>query len=201
MPSGRRPTSRPGAGPGRGRPRPRTQARKQPPSKDPPSDAAVASVAATEPLRRRGYGLTARAIALTVVLLILTISYATSLRIYFSQAHEISATKAEIAERQQRIRDVQGELARWDDEAYVRTQARERLGWVVPGETGYTVVGADGRPLGGGAQIGAEEGAAEQPQDSWWSKLWGSVEAADRPAPLANSSEDKTITVKSKPSR
>lgn len=201
MPSGRRPTSRPGAGPGRGRPRPRTQARKPPPSTSAASADAVAPEAAAAPLRRRGYGLTARAIALTVVLLILTISYATSLRIYFSQAHEISATKTEIAERQQRIRDLQGELARWDDEAYVKTQARERLGWVVPGETGYTVVGADGKPLGGGAQISAEEGTAEQPQDSWWSKLWGSVEAADRPAPVANSAEDKTITVKTKPSR
>ena len=44
-----------------------------------------------------------QAIALAVVLLILTISYATSLRIYFAQAHEIASTKAEIAERQQRI--------------------------------------------------------------------------------------------------
>ena len=201
MPSGRRPTSRPGAGPGRGRPRLRTQARKQPSATHAPSADAVAPETATGPLRRRGYGLTARAIALAVVLLILAISYVTSLRIYFSQAHEISATKTEIAERQQRIRDLQGELARWDDEAYVRTQARERLGWVVPGETGYTVVGVDGKPLGGGAQISAEEVAGTQPQDSWWSKLWGSVEAADRPAPVGNSAEEKTITVKTKPGR
>jgi hypothetical protein len=136
-----------------------------------------------------------------VVLLILTISYATSLRIYFSQAHEISTTRAEIAERQQRIRDLQGELARWDDEAYVRTQARERLGWVVPGETGYTVVGADGKPLGGGAQISAKAATQEPHQNSWWSKLWGSVEAADRPAPVKTSAEEKTITVKTKPKR
>ena len=118
------------------------------------------------------------------MLLILTISYATSLRIYFAQAHEIASTKAEIADRQQRIRELQGELARWGDEAYVRTQARERLGWVVPGETGYTVVGADGKPLGGGAKISAETAPDESAQDSWWSKLWGSVEAADRPAPV-----------------
>jgi cell division protein FtsB len=134
--SGRRPTSRPSAGPGRGKPRARTQARKPSSSARTASSAAVAREEKTAPLRRRGYGLTARAVTLTVVLLILTISYATSLRIYFSQAHEIAATKAEIAQRQQRIRDLQGDLARWDDEAYVRTQARERLGWVVPGETG-----------------------------------------------------------------
>jgi hypothetical protein len=138
---------------------------------------------------------------LATVLLILTISYATSLRIYFSQAHEISATKAEIAERQQRIRDLQGDLARWGDESYVRTQARERLGWVVPGETGYAVIGADGKPLGGGAEIKAEAAPQEPPQDSWWSKLWGSVQAADRPAPVGTPAQQKPITEKTKPSR
>jgi hypothetical protein len=136
---------------------------------------------------------------LAVVLLILTISYATSLRIYFAQAHEIASTKAEIAERQQRIHELQGDLARWGDDAYVRTQARERLGWVVPGETGYTVVGADGKPLGGGAKISAETAMDESEHDSWWSKLWGSVEAADRPAPVKAKPEEKTITVNTKP--
>ena len=85
--------------------------------------------------RRRGYSLTARAIALSVVLLILTISYATSLRIYFSQAHEIATTKAEIAERQQRIHDLQGELARWGDEAYVTDSS--------PGTAGLGGAGGD----------------------------------------------------------
>ena len=199
MPSGRRPTSRPGAPPGRGKPRTRTQAPKSSLRTSTAENAGGAD-ASTAP-RRRSYILTARAIALSVVLLILTISYATSLRIYFSQAHEISTTKAEIAERQQRILQLQGELARWDDEGYVRSQARERLGWVVPGETGFTVVDAEGRPLGGGAEIKAESASDEPAQDTWWSKLWGSVEAADRPAPVPDPAREKPITEKTKPNR
>ena len=199
MPSGRRPTSRPGAPPGRGKPRTRTQAPKSSLRTSTADDARGAEVG-TSP-RRRSYILTARAIALSVVLLILTISYATSLRIYFSQAHEISTTKAEIAERQQRILQLQGELARWDDEGYVRSQARERLGWVVPGDTGFTVVDAEGRPLGGGAEIKAESASDEPAQDTWWSKLWGSVEAADRPAPVPDPAREKPITEKTKPNR
>ena len=199
MPSGRRPTSRPGAPPGRGKPRTRTQAPKSSLRTSTAENASGAD-ASTAP-RRRSYILTARAIALSVVLLILTISYATSLRIYFSQAHEISTTKAEIAERQQRILQLQGELARWDDEGYVRSQARERLGWVVPGETGFTVVDAEGRPLGGGAEIKAESASDEPVQDTWWSKLWGSVEAADRPAPVPDPAREKPITEKTKPNR
>ena len=199
MPSGRRPTSRPGAPPGRGKARTRTQAPKSSLRTSTAENAGGAD-ASTAP-RRRSYILTARAIALSVVLLILTISYATSLRIYFSQAHEISTTKAEIAERQQRILQLQGELARWDDEGYVRSQARERLGWVVPGETGFTVVDAEGRPLGGGAEIKAESTSDEPAQDTWWSKLWGSVEAADRPAPVPDPALEKPITEKTKPNR
>jgi hypothetical protein len=135
------------------------------------------------------------------VLLILTISYASSLRIYFAQAHDIAATQAEITERQQRIVSLQTELARWQDPNYIRTQARERLGWVVPGEIGYKVVDADGKPLGGGAEISAETTEpVKPPEDAWWAKLWGSVAAADQPAPAARDAvPDKPITEKSKP--
>jgi cell division protein FtsB len=197
VPSGPRPTSRPGAGPGRGKPRARSQVRK--PSSSARTPKPGTPDGPTAPLLRRGSSLTARAIALAVVLLILTISYATSLRIYFAQAHEIASTNAEIADRQHRISELQGELARWGDETYVRTQARERLGWVVPGETGFAVVGADGKPLGGGAKITAETAPDEPAQDAWWSKLWGSVQAADRPAPVKSETKEKTITVKTPP--
>ena len=134
------------------------------------------------------------------MLLILTISYASSLRIYFAQAHEISAIKADIASRQQRIDVLSGELARWDDAAYVSAQARERLGWVVPGETGFTVVDANGEPLGGGAQIEAEAAPPAQVKDAWWDKMWGSVEAADKPAPPKQKpKKPKPITEDTKP--
>jgi cell division protein FtsB len=159
------------------------------------------TVAGPTPARRGPSSLTARAIALTVVLLILTISYASSLRIYYSQASDIAATKAEISERQQRIVELEGELANWQDDEYVKTQARQRLGWVVPGETGYKVVDAEGRPLGGGAEISGEVTAVAEPGDAWWAKLWGSVAAADQPAPVPTfgAAQDKPITVDTQP--
>jgi cell division protein FtsB len=145
--------------------------------------------------------LTARALALVVVVLVLTISYATSLRIYFSQAHEIASTKAQIAQSQAAIDDLQGQLARWNDPAYVTAQARERLGWLVPGETGYTVVGADGKPLGGGLTLDASTTTdPEQAQPMWWDRMWGSVAAADKPAPVkANPGNRPPVTADSKP--
>ena len=144
--------------------------------------------------------LTARAVALVVVLLILTISYASSLRIYFAQANEIAATTTEISERQHKIADLQTELAQWGDPAYVKTQARERLGWVMPGETGFKVVGADGKPLGGGAEIEAETAQDAAPRDAWWDTMWGSVETADKPAPAKPQPKvEKPITTETKP--
>ena len=86
MPSGRRPTSRPGASPGRGKPRTRTHAPKSSLRTSAAENAGTADASAAP--RRRSYILTARAIALSVALLILTISYATSLRIYFAQARD-----------------------------------------------------------------------------------------------------------------
>jgi cell division protein FtsB len=161
---------------------------------DPPTSAAA----------RRRSNVTTRAIALAVVILVLTISYASSLRIYFAQAHDIATTKQQIAQSQNRIADLQTELARWNDPAYVKSQARERLGWVVPGETGYRVVEDDGgKALGGGAEIDSSAKKAAPPGDAWWAKLWGSVEAADKPAPV-NAAKPKptkapTITEDTKP--
>ena len=200
MPTGPRSTARPGPGPGRGRPRARTTARTARAGRT-EEESAAAPLTAVPAVPRRPPSLTARAIALAVVLLILTISYASSLRIYFAQAHDIAATQAEITERQQRIVSLQAELARWQDPNYIRTQARERLGWVVPGEIGYKVVDADGKPLGGGAEISAETTEpVKPPEDAWWAKLWGSVAAADQPAPAARDAvPDKPITEKSKP--
>jgi len=199
VPTGPRSTARPGPGPGRGGPRARTTSRKARTPRT-PEESPVAPLTSVASGPRQSRSLTARAIALAVVVLILTISYASSLRIYFAQSHDIAATKAEIAERQQRIVSLEGELAKWQDENYVRTQARERLGWVVPGEIGYKVVDADGKPLGGGAEISAETAEPVEPaEDAWWAKLWGSVAAADQPAPAKGEAEpDKPITEKTK---
>ena len=133
---------------------------------------------------RRRSSLTTRAVALAVVILMLTISYANSLRVYFAQSHEVATTKAEIADRQAKIADLQTELNRWNDPGFVKLQARTRLGWVMPGEIGFTVVDADGKPLGGGSELttGTKPASDKVPQ-SWYTRLWGSVEAADKPAP------------------
>ena len=220
MPSGPRSTSRPGAGPGRGPARARSKPRGDAPpatsggttsstatSTADPVDAPVTPAAPpaqtpTGPFLGRRSSITTRAIALAVVLLILTISYASSLRIYFAQAEKISATRVDIAARQERIAELETQLRLWDDPAFVRQQARERLGWVVPGEIGFRVIGPDGKPLGGGAEIGKPAPAIEKRPVAWWQRLKGSVQTADRPAPTAQAPKkaaEKPITENTEP--
>ena len=212
MPAGPRPTTRPGAGPGRGRSRARPAATRPPASTpagpdasagwhsdDPDSDRSPRSGATpqgagkqprSEEATRRRSSLTTRAIALAVVFLILTISYASSLRIYFAQSAEIAATQQEITERQVRIADLQTDLTRWNDPDYVQTQARARFGWVLPGETSYQVIDRDGNPMERNDELTDPASVAREVPDPWWDKVYGTLEDADHPekapAPKAN---------------
>lgn len=135
------------------------------------------------PIWRRGLHLTRRALVMLVVLVVLVISFGGSLRIYLSQQHDLAVAEQQIRERSAQIAELETELARWNDPDYVRAQARERLGWVMPGETGYRVVGPDGKPLGGGVVIESEQVLpAGEHEPVWWDRLWGSVQTADAPA-------------------
>lgn len=123
--------------------------------------------------------------AVAVVLTILLVSYATSLRVYLGQQREIAVARQQIAERTRSIERLEDEIARWQDPAYVRAQARERLGWVVPGETGYKVVDENGQPLGGGTEIDTVGTLpSNEHATTWWERMWGSVTTADNPEPV-----------------
>lgn len=130
----------------------------------------------------RGAALTRRMLVLVVVVLLLAVSFASSLRIYLGQQHDLAVADQAIRDRTAQVSDLQSELARWDDPDYVKTQARQRLGWVMPGETGYRVIGEDGEPLGGGVTIQADqELPAGEHEPMWWDRMWGSIETADSP--------------------
>lgn len=134
------------------------------------------------PVWQRGLRLTRRALVMLIVVAALAISFLGSLRIYLSQQHDLAVAEQEISERSARIADLESELARWDDPDYVKAQARNRLGWVMPGEIGYRVVDASGNPLGGGVVIESEQRLPDgEHEPVWWDRLWGSVQTADAP--------------------
>ncbi|MEQ4203808.1 septum formation initiator family protein [Actinopolymorpha sp. B17G11] len=108
----------------------------------------------------------------------LIVSYASSLRAWSEQQSRLTELRAEAAERRERVAELEGELERWRDPAYVEAQARERFGWVMPGEIGYVVVGADERAP---ADQSGTKPSGDDERPAWWSALWGSVERAGNP--------------------
>jgi cell division protein FtsB len=138
-------------------------------------------------------GVTNRVIVLAATLAVLMISFVSSFSVYLGQQRDIAQTKAEISAHQGEIARLQDELNRWQDPAYIRTQARDRLGWVLPGEVGYRVIDANGEIIGG--TVGTLD-----PQDTaanriWYEALWLSMQSADRPVPEASSPPDNPVVV------
>ena len=152
----RRPApARPGARPGARRTT-RTTPRQSPEPQAAPPD--VASLSSPDLAADRGEatehntvrmvgtdGLAAptHAISLVVVLLLAFVVTFPSLRGYLSQRARYDAVVSDIARAQATSAALEEELALWQDDDYVKSRARERLAYVMPGETTYVVVGAD----------------------------------------------------------
>jgi hypothetical protein len=116
-----------------------------------------------------------------LVLAVLMVSYASSMRAYLEQRHHLETLHADIAQSRANIEALEREQARWEDPAYVRAQARERFGWVLPGEVGFQVIDETGEPLGHDDSLSEPVPPAEDPQPPWWRVAWRSVEAAGNP--------------------
>lgn len=133
---------------------------------------------------------TNRMAILVVVLAVLVVSYASSMRAYLQQRTHINDLRSQITRSERDILALEREKRRWQDDAYVEAQARERFGWMLPGETGYQVIDRNGKPLERTDQLTDPDSVARQVPDPWWDKVYGTLEAADHPkkAPTPKSS-------------
>ncbi len=162
-------------------------ARRPPRSKTAPGGAArrkvnaVRQQAAAEPNRSRS-GLTTRAAVLGLVLCALVVSAALPLREYLGQRGQIVAAQQKKAQHEARVKALEAQLRQWNDPAYVAAQARSRLHFVLPGETSYVLLTPSAAPEATEQRPGAR---ATGPEAPWYSQVWGSVQAADRPVPTA----------------
>lgn len=129
-----------------------------------------------------------------MVFAILVVSYASSMRAYLRQRDHINDLKSQIATAQAQIDVAQREKRRWSDPAYVEQQARERFGWLLPGETGYQVIGSDGKPLTGHDALTDPSSVAPSKPDGWWTKVRASLDAADHPEKLKKPKPATNIT-------
>jgi cell division protein FtsB len=112
-----------------------------------------------------------RAAALGVVLVVLTFSYAYPLRVYLAQEAEIAQLEADQRAQRERIRQLAAEIERWNDDEYIKAQARERLQLVEVGERIYVV----------GVEPSAPDESGDGSQPAWYEQVWTSVQTADDP--------------------
>jgi len=117
-----------------------------------------------------------------LVIAVLVVSYASSLKAYLQQRHDIDSLKSQIVEREKTIADLQDQKDRWNDPAYIEEQAREKFGYVMPGETAYVALDANGNPIKPAGKLSspASVGKPAKPT-AWWSEVWSSDLTAGNP--------------------
>lgn len=99
---------------------------------------------------------------------------------WMKQEQAYRAVVAEVAQAQAKNEAMRDELADWENEDYVAAKARERLGFVRPGETQFVVTDAPNQ------QSGAEQNhpdAHKGPAKPWMWHVAEALKDADQPQP------------------
>ncbi|MGP5730459.1 septum formation initiator family protein [Arthrobacter rhombi] len=112
-----------------------------------------------------------RLLTLAVILAVVTVLLLPSVGTYMDQRAEVAEVQASIAQKQQEQDELVTQISRWDDPAYVKAQARNRINLVMPGEKKYMVVGATGEESAAGPQSVGDV-RTDLP---WVDSLWDTV--------------------------
>jgi len=93
-----------------------------------------------------------------VLLTLAVVVLAPSLRLLVEQQQEIAALQRSVDAQRASVVDLQSELDRWSDPAYIESQARQRLLFVYPGEFSYLVTSAptNDEPVDAGLPVSSE---------------------------------------------
>lgn len=126
-----------------------------------------------------------RLLVLGLAMGVVTLLLAPNVHTYLQQRAEISALRDDIAAQEVQQDVNEAELNRWDDPAYIKQQARDRVSMLMPGETGYWVYGANGvvglDDTAKAAKTAAAQGttaknATEITVEPWVAGLWDAVQ-------------------------
>ena len=117
-----------------------------------------------------------------LVMLVLVVSYASSLKAYLQQRDDIDTLSSQIVEREKAIAELQDQKTRWNDPAYLEQQAREKFGYVMPGQTAYVALDANGDPIKPSGKLSSPDSVGKpRKPTAWWSDVWSSDLIAGHP--------------------
>jgi len=85
-------------------------------------------------------------VSVSAILVIILGTYLISpdVQSYLNQRREIVEMEQSIQTAKDAVVDMQAERDRWQDPVYIRSQARDRLYYVLPGEVSYLVMDSEG---------------------------------------------------------
>ena len=132
-----------------------------------------------------------RAAVLAALVCVLTLTIAGPVRTYFAQRTEMEQLAASEAALRHQIADLEQQKGKLSDPAYIAAQARERLGFVKPGDTPFQV------QLPPTAAVSAQPGTdAVKPanNDPWYTSLWHTIADAPHLPPASATSPAPTPT-------
>ncbi|MFQ4147751.1 septum formation initiator family protein [Arthrobacter sp. LAPM80] len=148
----------------------------------------VVHAAADRPVPARSFS--GRLLVLGLVMGVVTLLLAPNVHTFLEQRAEITALRNDIVAKEAQQSANQAELARWDDPAYIKQQARDRVSMLMPGETGYWVYGSNGVMAIDGAAAAGKQATAKSATEitvvPWVDSLWSAVQESAKvkaPAP------------------
>jgi len=121
-------------------------------------------------------GLTGRAAVLGLVVCALVLSVGYPLKQYLAQRGEISRLERQRQATEERVKALEARRQQLADPDYVKAQARQRLHFVLPGESLYVVVTPQRRAQ---SEVDALPIPTVDSGGSWYDRLWGTMQAAD----------------------
>lgn len=114
------------------------------------------------------------AVAALVLLVFAVLSLAPQVSTYLTTQQQVSDAAAKVAAQERDLQQLDADVARWNDPAYIRAQAGSRLFYVLPGQTTYRVVGLPAT----GSTTPASSTTVQQTRVNWLDGLLGSVVTA-----------------------
>ena len=125
--------------------------------------------------RHQGSG---RTFAIAAIFFALALFLAPPVKSYFTQRAQISALEAQLSSDYAALEEARKELTLWQDPNYIKSQARERLHFVMPGERQYIVTGGDDSEDPANGEIDVVKNLPEgQP---WYTRMIASITEAGK---------------------
>ncbi len=92
----------------------------------------------------RGMRLNTYTITLLAMIVLGVLTLAPRVQEWFVLRQQVAQAQADVAKARADAKNMATEVKRWEDPVYIRSQARDRLYYVMPGEVSYLVMDASG---------------------------------------------------------